>query len=862
MSGSLPPSLGNLSYLTAINLRNNSFRDQVPPQIARLSRLQQINFTFNSLSGEFPSNLNTPDLTVLDLAGNNFSGQILDSLASKLKLVWLDLGFNSLTGTELKDGYHLDSAFGAFRLGFFTAADNNRYLGIWYNMPDNQQYYYHSFNDYYERRNPELRHSPVWVSNPDSPILNKTGVLVLASDGNLKIVDGKGDLIVAVTSITRTAVEKGVKTSAVLLDSGNFVLRELNPEDGGSVERQLWQSFDYPTDTLLPGMKLGANLRTGHVWSLKPWFASQIGFSWRLEPPVERSTSFFTFGLEMNNSDNGELVILWKGRVYWRSGKELNQSFRGLNVRYVWNEEERYMVYSVQEGGGDHVANYPRITITNHGSLTGTIGVRCDMEFQKGVGCFDGDDNTPICSDGYAYPSSFVIEAYEELAGRDVEVGGDSQCRPNCSKNCTCWGYVRQNRDGSGCQMVPKLAYSLPESTDQRRLIWLIIAGVVLPAVLFMLFLLYLGWKWRNHLVAIVTRVMESVCEFWKVCGSLLAMWKEYYVLLRLSKATSDAEKEILLHELGMAGEAAKWSRGCYKKTFNKLKARTSLKNEVRLIAKLQHDNLVRLVGCCIEKAEKILVYEYLPNKSLDFSLFAPTDQNALDWKKRLDIIQGIAQGLLYLHKYSRLKIVHRDLKASNILLDGEMNPKISDFGLAKIFHPNESRAITARVAGTFGYMSPEYAMEGVFSTKSDVFSFGVLLLEIVSGKRNNHFHADQEGPSSLIAWAWELWREGRGIELVDSAMAMGTDHSSNNMVHNEALKCIQIGLLCIQENPRDRPSMLEVASMIYNNDSSQLPSPNRPAFYYKFQEAAEIIEEQEENWTVNQVTITEMNAR
>ncbi|CAI0422931.1 unnamed protein product [Linum tenue] len=769
MSGSLPPSLGNLSYLTAINLRNNSFRDQVPPQIARLSRLQQINFTFNSLSGEFPSNLNTPDLTVLDLAGNNFSGQILDSLASKLKLVWLDLGFNSLTGTELKDGYHLDSAFGAFRLGFFTAADNNRYLGIWYNMPDNQQYYYHSFNDYYERRNPELRHSPVWVSNPDSPILNKTGVLVLASDGNLKIVDGKGDLIVAVTSITRTAVEKGVKTSAVLLDSGNFVLRELNPEDGGSVERQLWQSFDYPTDTLLPGMKLGANLRTGHVWSLKPWFASQIGFSWRLEPPVERSTSFFTFGLEMNNSDNGELVILWKGRVYWRSGKELNQSFRGLNVRYVWNEEERYMVYSVQEGGGDHVANYPRITITNHGSLTGTIGVRCDMEFQKGVGCFDGDDNTPICSDGYAYPSSFVIEAYEELAGRDVEVGGDSQCRPNCSKNCTCWGYVRQNRDGSGCQMVPKLAYSLPEST-----------------------------------------VLSTL-----------------HMLLPTSNFHPSSK-------LGQGGFGPVY----------------------------KHDNLVRLVGCCIEKAEKILVYEYLPNKSLDFSLFAPTDQNALDWKKRLDIIQGIAQGLLYLHKYSRLKIVHRDLKASNILLDGEMNPKISDFGLAKIFHPNESRAITARVAGTFGYMSPEYAMEGVFSTKSDVFSFGVLLLEIVSGKRNNHFHADQEGPSSLIAWAWELWREGRGIELVDSAMAMGTDHSSNNMVHNEALKCIQIGLLCIQENPRDRPSMLEVASMIYNNDSSQLPSPNRPAFYYKFQEAAEIIEEQEENWTVNQVTITEMNAR
>ncbi|CAL5412405.1 unnamed protein product [Camellia sinensis] len=239
--------------------------------------------------------------------------------------------------------------------------------------------------------------------------------------------------------------------------------------------------------------------------------------------------------------------------------------------------------------------------------------------------------------------------------------------------------------------------------------------------------------------------------------------------------------------------------------------------NEMGMISCLQHPNLVKLHGCCIEEDQLLLVYEYMENNSLAHSLFDDC-QLILDWPTRLKICIGIARGLAFLHEESRLKIVHRDIKATNVLLDENLNPKISDFGLARL-NEDEKSHISTRVAGTIGYMAPEYALWGYLTDKADVYSFGVVTLEIVSGKNNNSYIPNSDC-FCLLDWSCRLQQDGNLLDLVDPKLGPEVNKE-------EAERMVKIALLCTDGSPTLRPTMSEVVSMFEGRMSLPDITPN-----------------------------------
>ncbi|KAK9070625.1 hypothetical protein SSX86_011027 [Deinandra increscens subsp. villosa] len=225
---------------------------------------------------------------------------------------------------------------------------------------------------------------------------------------------------------------------------------------------------------------------------------------------------------------------------------------------------------------------------------------------------------------------------------------------------------------------------------------------------------------------------------------------------------------------------------------------------EIATISAVQHRNLVKLYGCCIDGEKRLLVYEYLENKSLDQALFGEK-KLSLSWATRFEICLGVARGLAYLHEESRIRVIHRDVKASNVLLDSDLNPKISDFGLAKLYDDKKTHMST-RVAGTIGYLAPEYAMRGHLTEKADVFGFGVVALEIISGRPNCDSSLEDE-KIYLLEWAWNLHEANSELELVDEELS--------EFDENEIKRVIKVALLCTQTSPMQRPSMSRVVAMI-----------------------------------------------
>ncbi|CAM0909185.1 unnamed protein product [Alopecurus aequalis] len=609
----------------------------------------------------------------------------------------------------------LISRSGDFALGFFSPTTSNKsfYLGIWYNSIPGPR-------------------TVVWIANRDNPIITaSSALLTVTNNSRMVLSDSKAQNIWMTTGDITTGA---AIAQAVLLDSGNFVLRLPNGT-------YIWQSFDHPTDTMLPNMRF--------VLSYKAQVVAQF--------------------------------VAWKGPDDPSSGD-----------------------YSCSSD--------PTLALQTFNSSLGTrLG---------------------------------HMSVLASRANRSAE-----ECAAECSRNCSCMAYAYANLSSVGAIDPSRCLVWSEELTDVKKVLgsenlYLRLTDsdvqkksrslkIVLPIIAFLLLLtcIALVWMYKNRGT---WRKKENqkklVLAYFSTTNGHEGENTEFpFVSFEdiLSATNCFADSNLL--GLGGFGKVYKGTlEGGYVVAVKRLSEGSTqgiveFKNEVVLIAKLQHKNIVRLLGCCIHEDEKLLIYEYLPNKSLDAFLFGAAGQNVLDWLTRFNIIKGISRGLLYLHQDSRLTIIHRDLKASNILLDTRMTPKMSDFGTARIFGADQNQANTSRVVGTYGYMSPEYAMRGAFSVKSDTYSFGVLLLEIVSGLKISSPQLITKF-SGLIAYAWRLWEDGKAIELVDSSI-MGS------FPHNEVLRCIHVGLLCVQDRASDRPLMSSVMFML-ENETALLPAPKQPSYF------------------------------
>ncbi|XP_027361080.1 cysteine-rich receptor-like protein kinase 2 isoform X2 [Abrus precatorius] len=359
----------------------------------------------------------------------------------------------------------------------------------------------------------------------------------------------------------------------------------------------------------------------------------------------------------------------------------------------------------------------------------------------------------------------------------------------------------------------------------------------------------------RGNVVVIVVAVVSSVIV--SVVGVIIGVyiWKQRYIQKK-RRGSNDAEKlaktlqrnslnfkySTLDKATGNFHESNKLGQGgfgtVYKGVladgreiaikrlyYNNRHRAADFYNEVNIISSVEHKSLVRLLGCSCSGPESLLVYEFLPNKSLDRFIFDKNKGRELNWEKRYEIMIGTAEGLVYLHENSKIRIIHRDIKASNILLDAKLRAKIADFGLARSFQEDKSHISTA-IAGTLGYMAPEYLAHGQLTEKADVYSFGVLLLEIVTGRQNNRSKAS-EYSDGLVTVAWRHFQSGTAEQLFDPNLEL---HNHNSNIKDEILRVVHIGLLCTQEAPSLRPTMSKALQMLTKKDE-QLVAPSNPPF-------------------------------
>ncbi|XP_059661013.1 G-type lectin S-receptor-like serine/threonine-protein kinase At2g19130 [Cornus florida] len=721
-----------------------------------------------------------------------------------------------------------------FKLGFFKAGNSsNFYIGMWYNKVSEQ--------------------TIVWVANRDTPVSDIYSSELKILDGNLVLVNEYQ------TPIWSTNISSTNSTSlvAILRDDGNFVFG-----DGPNVTQPSWQSFDHPAHTWLPGSKIGFNKLTNKNQLLTSWKNSE-----------NPTAGLFSLELDPNGS---QYLIRWNRSVqYWTSGAWNGHIFSLVpemrlnyiyNFSYVTNENESYFTYSLYSPSiisrfimdiSGQIKQVTWLETSKQWNLfwsqpreqcevnayCGAFGA-CNQISQPFCNCLygfniksmndwnlsdysSGCERRTVLQCGNTSAANREVDRFRENPHmglpqnpQSVPVGSDAECKSACLNNCSCTAYAYESNacsiwigelldlqqlsadDVTGRTLYVRLAASeVPNQKNNKG----VIIGSVVGSVAALIGLVLVA-------VVILRRQRRSVGTTNAVEGSLVAFgYKDLQIATKnfseklggggfgfVSKGTLPDSTVIAVKKLASVSQGEKQFR-----------------TEVSTIGAIQHVNLVRLRGFCSEGDKRLLVYDYMPNGSLDSHLFHEKDSKVLDWKTRYQIALGTARGLVYLHEKCRDCIIHCDIKPENILLDADLCPKVADFGLAKLLGREFSRVLTT-MRGTRGYLAPEWISGVAITAKADVYSYGMMLFEVVSGRRNSE--QSQDGKVKFFpTWAASVIVEGDVLSLLDPRLEGDGDAE-------EVTRICRVACWCIQDDENYRPSMGQVVQILEGVSEVNLP--------------------------------------
>ncbi|KAF8414019.1 hypothetical protein HHK36_002018 [Tetracentron sinense] len=732
-------------------------------------------------------------------------------------------------GQSLSGKQTIISEDGNFELGFFTPGNSqNYYIGIWYKKVSAPTY--------------------VWVANRDKPLSDSSSSeLKLLEDGNLVLLNESKILIWSTNSTSDTSNS----TVAMLLDTGNLALRNtLN------LSVSIWESFDHPSDTWLPDGKIGLNKLTNKTQLLTSWRNSE-----------DPAPGMFT--LELDPGGTSQYLIHWnQSKQYWTSGTWNGQIFSLVpemrsnyiyNFSYVTNEKENYFTYSVYNKSiisrfvmdlSGQIKQYTWLESSKSWNLfwaqprkqcevyalCGPFG-SCNEAVLPFCGCLEGFDpqfpkdwnlsdwsggcmrKTPLqCElgttvirdeDRFLHISNIKLPANpQSLAVLNAE-----DCKASCLNKCSCTGYAYGS---DGCSIWHGGLLGLQQSSDDDSDIYLrlaasdlsggsgskkkgtvtwVIVGAIAGVITLLGFVIVLSWCWWKR---------GSVGTSQAVEGSLVS-----FGYRDLQSATKNFSEKLGGGGFGSVfkGTLPDSTVIAVKKLEGISQGEKQFRSEVSTIGTIQHLNLVRLHGFCTESTKRLLVYEYMPNGSLDSHLFHQKESKVLDWKTRYQIALGTARGLVYLHEKCRDCIIHCDIKPENILLDAELCPKVADFGLAKLVGREFSRVLTT-MRGTRGYLAPEWISGIAVTAKADVYSYGMMLFEVISGRRNSE--QSEDGKVRFFpTWAANKLIEGEEIlSLLDPKL-------EGNSNVEELNRACRVACWCIQDDEAHRPSMGQVVQIL-----------------------------------------------